>query len=278
MSDMAVKIGHAVYDESRKSVNGAAGDQTGKEICRWDWYNKPWTEVFRPKDNAVAEKIAKAMEQACDNNKIGYDQYQRTTLYTKAKAVNWNISKITAKCECDCSALVAVCVNAAGISVSKDMYTGNEKSVLTATKKFELLDTNKYLGSSNYLKRGDILLGKGHTAVALTDGKLVDEYDREDFVREVQTALKLPVTGVCNNKTLDKTVTISAKKNKKHVLVKPVQKYLYALGYTQVGNVDGVAGAKFTAAIKAFQKDNGCTADGEITAKNKTWKKLLGMN
>ena len=85
------------------------------------WYNKPWTSVIRPKDSAAAEKIAKAMEQACANDKIGYDQYQRTTLYAQAKANNWDLSKITTACECDCSSLVAVCVNAAGISVSKDL-------------------------------------------------------------------------------------------------------------------------------------------------------------
>ena len=52
---------------------------------------------------------------------------------------------------------------------------------------------------------------------------------------------------------------------------------LAELGYTQVGEADGIAGAKFEAAMKAFQADNGCIADGEATAKMKTWQKLLGM-
>ena len=277
---MAVKIGHAVYDENRKSSNGAAGDQNGKEVCRWDWYVRAdgWSAVFRPKSSTVAEKIAKAMEQACDNNNIGYDQSQRTTLYTKAKAAKWDLSKITSKCECDCSALVAVCVNAAGITVSKDMYTGNEKAVLVGTKKFDVLDTVRYLNSSDYLKRGDIILGKGHTAVVLSDGKFAKNYTQEDFIREVQKAIGVTVTGYSDSKTLAKTVTVSAKKNSKHAVVKPIQKYLYVLGYTQVGTADGSAGPKFTEAVKAFQKDAGCTSDGEITAKNKTWRKLLGMN
>jgi uncharacterized protein YgiM (DUF1202 family) len=66
--------------------------------------------------------------------------------------------------------LVAVCVNAAGISVSKNMYTGNQKEVLLATKKFEVLTDSKYLIKPDYLKRGDILLGHGHTAIVLSDG------------------------------------------------------------------------------------------------------------
>ena len=83
--------------------------------------------------------------------------------------------------------------------------------------------------------------------------------------------------GVAGPETLSKTVTLSAHKNRGHGAVRCVQKYLYALGYTQVGEADGVAGAKFTAAVTHFQRDNGCTADGEITAGNKTWRKLLGM-
>ena len=167
---MAVKIGHASIDENKAAKGGNAGDQTQKEVCTRSWYNKPWTSVIRPKDSAQAEKIAKAMEQACANDKIGYDQNQRTTLFTQAKAVNWDLSKITTACECDCSSLVAVCVNAAGITVSKDIYTGNEKTALANTGAFTVLTDSKYISKSDNLKRGDILLGSGHTAIVLTDG------------------------------------------------------------------------------------------------------------
>ena len=83
--------------------------------------------------------------------------------------------------------------------------------------------------------------------------------------------------GIAGFETLGKTVTLSAKRNISHAAVLPVQKYLYALGYTQVGEADGVAGEKFKQAVIAFQKANGCVADGEITAEAKTWMKLLGM-
>ena len=167
---MAVKIGHASSDENRSARGGSSGDQTKKEVCTRSWYNKPWTSVIRPKDSAKAEKIAKAMEQACANDKIGYDQNQRTTLFTQAKALSWDLSKITTACECDCSSLVAVCVNAAGIAVSKDIYTGNEKTALANTGAFTIYTDPKYIGKSDYLKRGDILLGAGHTAIVLTNG------------------------------------------------------------------------------------------------------------
>ncbi len=104
-----------------------------------------------------------------------------------------------------------------------------------------------------------------------------DSYTLKQFVKDVQKACGAKVDGVAGKETLSKTVTLSAKKNRTHALVEFVQKRLYALGYTVVGKADGIAGAKFTAAVKAFQKDNNCTADGEITAGNKTWRKLLGM-
>lgn len=170
---MAVKIGHASIDERGKARGGAAGDQTGKEVCLRDWYDKNWVSVLRPKNEKEAEKMAKAMEQACANDHIGYDQSQRTTCFVEAKKVGFDLSKIKTKCETDCSALVAVCANAAGIPVSKDIYTGNEDSALVRTKKFEKLTDKKYFTSDKYLKRGDVLRSNGHTAIVLSDGSEV---------------------------------------------------------------------------------------------------------
>lgn len=102
------------------------------------------------------------------------------------------------------------------------------------------------------------------------------KYSLTDFVKEVQTILGIPATGVCNAATFEKTATLSATINNRHPLVKPVQKYLNAIGYTQVGTADGIAGPKFTAAVKAYQNKNCGYADGEITAREKTWRKLLG--
>ena len=255
---MAVKIGHASKDENGKFTGGGAGDQTWKEVCTRDWYNKPWTVVFRPRDASVAEQIAKAMEQACANDKIGYDQGQRTTLYSKAKEAAWNLSKITEKCECDCSALVAVCVNAAGIAVSKDMYTGNQKSVLSATGAFEVLTYGKYTDSSNNLKRGDILLGVGHTAIVLSDGGSVEKATtttrKGDYTMEMRN-LKKGCTGED---------------------VKALQILLIGRGYDcgSYGS-DGDFGSATDKAVRAYQKDKGLTVDG--VAGKDTMSGLLGV-
>lgn len=102
-------------------------------------------------------------------------------------------------------------------------------------------------------------------------------YTKEQFVRDVQAACGAAVDGIAGPETLSKTVTLSDRKNRTHAAVKAVQKRLYALGYTSVGVADGIAGTKFNLAVIQFQEDNRCWVDGEITAKNKTWKKLLEM-
>lgn len=102
-------------------------------------------------------------------------------------------------------------------------------------------------------------------------------YTFEQFVRDTQKACGAAVDGIAGKETLTKTVTLSRWWNRRHEAVLAVQKRLFSLGYDEVGEADGIAGEKFTAAVKRFQKDNGCTVDGIITAKNKTWRKLLEM-
>lgn len=105
----------------------------------------------------------------------------------------------------------------------------------------------------------------------------VSDYTQTQFIKDLQKIFGLTQTGVADHKLLAKTVTISAVKNYRHAAVKPLQKYLYALGYTEVGTADGVAGSKFKQAVISYQAKNSCVADGEITAGHKTWKKILGM-
>lgn len=169
---MAVKIGHASIDENGRATGGKAGDQTTKEVCFSTWWNDGWTALVRPSNKSVANKIVKACKSAVNNKKIGYDQSQRTTLYTEAEKVDFDLSKISKTCETDCSAFVSVCVNAAGVKVSKDIYTGNMVKALEATGVFKVYKGSKYLNSSDYLKAGDILVAEGkHTIIILEDGE-----------------------------------------------------------------------------------------------------------
>ncbi len=99
----------------------------------------------------------------------------------------------------------------------------------------------------------------------------------KNFVINVQNSLNAKVDGIAGPETLAKTITVSSTVNRKHKVVKYIQEYLNYLGYTEVGTADGMAGPKFTKAVKHFQKDNGCVVDGIITKGNKTWKKLLKL-
>lgn len=148
----------ARIDENGNVTGGTAGDQTGNEVCVHTLASSgSWTSILRPPKNA--ETIIKQAYAAAANDKIGYDQNERTTLYTQAVKVAYELSKITTACECDCSSLVAVLALAAGFSVNKDMYTGNEVSALTG------VGFTKIAYSESALVAGDILWRSGHTAV-----------------------------------------------------------------------------------------------------------------
>lgn len=107
------------------------------------------------------------------------------------------------------------------------------------------------------------------TASAVSNG-----YTLTQFIKDVQKATGAKIDGIAGKETLSKTVTVSASKNNRHAVVRPLQKRLNALGFN-CGIVDGAAGRKFTAAVLAFQKANKCACDGEITARHKTWQHLL---
>ena len=172
---MAVMIGHAGGNEWGGTHGGQPGDQTLTEVYTRDWYDFQYGIVFRPKDLTIADKIAVAMEQACANDNIGYNQSNRISLYNAAKEKNWDLSKITKKVDTDCSALVCVCCNAAGLKVPNDNWTGIQKKYLLATGAFDTFTTTDYLKRSDKLRRGDILLREGyHTVVVLTNGDNVE--------------------------------------------------------------------------------------------------------
>lgn len=181
---MSIFIGHASIDESGRAGGGQAGDQTGKEVYIGNWYAGNWNIVLRPKSSTVADKMASTCETLCKSNLVGYDQYQRNTLWDELEKVGWDATKLAAKCETDCSAFVRACTRAAGIDVPRVAMGGGQynapvtytmRSAFSSTGAFEVLTDAKYLTSDAYLKRGDVLVREaGHTAMALGNGALAD--------------------------------------------------------------------------------------------------------
>jgi uncharacterized protein YgiM (DUF1202 family) len=164
-------IGHASIGEDGTTKANKAGDQTKGEVCTRRWYEhkKGWGYILRPKNKKDAEAMAKCMEDACANNCIGYDQNDRLTLWEAVKnnGFKCDSKSLTKKVECDCSALVRVCMAYAGIKVA-NFRTATQIDTIMPTKKFKKIKFK----DANQLKRGDIVVTKitpGHTAIVLTD-------------------------------------------------------------------------------------------------------------
>ena len=249
---MVVKIGHARIDENGKAKYGSAGDQTAKEVMVSDYYVHPkgWV-LLRCKDVDKREKIAEAMEKACKNNQIGYDQSQRYTLINNVKSQGFDPSKTTKKVETDCSALVRVCIAYAyGKDVAGDIVTSNLPAVLKKTGLFTKYTSKKYCQSSAYLRRGDILCTpvSGHVVVVLNDGVMVDgklTVDGswgKDTTRKTQKVLGTYVDGVVSNQP---------KVNKKYLSAVEIDSWEFTDNY--------VGGSSM---VKAIQKLVGSEADG----------------
>lgn len=190
-------IANSGSDEKGKYRGGTAGDQTGKEWQLKAWYNRPWTVVLRYPNKAVAMKIAELGIAAALNNKIGYDQGQRTTYWTQLKAAGYDPSKIAVACEEDCTAGVTANVKAAGYifdiyplqNLSASTTSRNMKSRFVAAG-FEALTDKKYLTGYNYLLPGDILLCENHHAATnVTMGRYAKWGPDKNVVEESQVEI-----------------------------------------------------------------------------------------
>ena len=255
---MAVKVGSARSDERGKITGGKAGDQkSGREVSTQTWYKhaKGW-RVFRCIIPEARPLIAKFMKQACDNDNIGYDQYQRTgkgSLRSLLAKFSYSIKSVSSKCETDCSALVNDCITCALRELGRNdkipnFTTSSEAKVLLNTGLFVELTGSKYTDKPDFLAAGDVLVTrkKGHTVIVLNDGDKV----------EGSTPV-INITYSLGDRTLRRGMSGAD--------VKELQNMLKELGYEEeLGKVDGSFGEKTEAVVKAFQEDHNCDVDGEV--------------
>lgn len=268
---MSVIIGNARISENG-TVVGAKGDQTGREVMTQTWSTGGlWEYVIRPKSATDAAKIANTMKAACQNNNIGYSQTDRLSLFNLASNNGWKVGKV-GKCNCDCSSLVSVCVNSAGIKVASTMYTGNERQLLSATGKFTIISDTSYTKKESKLRTGDILLRTGHTAIvvegavplkdvsATTKKKSISAIAKEVFAGKYGNGIvrtnklkKLGYTDAEIKKIQDKVNKLASKKDKNYTAVaKKVIKGKYG---NEPERVKKLKEAGYTAAeIKKIQK------------------------
>lgn len=162
---MAVIIGSARHDEHGNCYSGGkAGDQTGQEVSMQKFYvhKKGW-RVLRAKSSEIANKLAEAMQIACNNSNIGYDQSERYGI------IKYGINT-EVKTECDCSSLVRACIIYATGKDVGDFNTSNEQSVILESDLFD--DMGSY-HAEFVLHNGDILVTrtKGHTVIVVSGAK-----------------------------------------------------------------------------------------------------------
>ena len=163
---------HASIDEHNSTKNGAAGDQTGREVCCAAFNpDRGWNKVLRCTDQNIAKKMLKKGKKLCDCDLVGYDQNQRNTLHTQLRAASYNVNNYIAtgvKTETDCSAFMTVLAIAGGISGLEYPDSGNAPttrtmvSAFTKTGVFQELPYTKGM----FLQPSDILVKEGsHTAM-----------------------------------------------------------------------------------------------------------------
>lgn len=256
---MAVKIAHASIDERGRIAGGAAGDQAGKEVCTRLWYNKNWDYVIRFKDVQKREKAAAFMEKLAANNNVGYDQYNRNTLITQLEKVGWDPTKITTKCECDCSSAITAAAIAAG--VAKDMVFSNNacttmtlRHQLVKTGLVEIFSNISHTRSDKYALRGDIYLKEGSHVIMVIENN--PNSQEQKIVNNIKNN---------NNKIV----------NNNNEIIKNIQSWLNKNYKTNL-IIDGQYGSKTKIAlIKGVQTEIDAVADGKFGPKSKAAIKTI---
>lgn len=228
---------------------------------------------------SIIEKAVQQMETWAWDNSHGYDQAQR-----------WG-----ERGDYDCSSAVISAWEIAGIPVKTKgaTYTGNMYSVFLRCG-FEDVTGAVDLVHGSGLQRGDVLLNhKNHTAMYAGGGKTVEASINEhgtttggtpgdqtgaEFLmrlyRNYPWDVVLRYTGKESSAKPESSTTAPTyfynnirlpllKKGMESPYIKMLQEILAARDY-YTGEIDGIYGAKFEAAVLGVQADAGLITDGEI--------------
>ena len=246
---MSVIIGSARIDEHGNAHGGQAGDQKQTstpdfkgEVSMQEFYvhSKGWI-VATLKNEEWADKCAKAMETACNNPNIGYDQWERYGLAPGKEDVDTK-----KKVETDCSALVRRCIyDATGKDVG-DIRTITMESALSKSGLFKPL--KQYVNGMT-LYTGDVLF-TGHLGHPVSGHTVV------------------VVKGASRDKVAKPVLEKGMEDNEE---VKKLQQNLNELGYKDNDRkrlvVDGDFGEKTAQALSKFKKSGGLSDNGAIYGK-----------
>lgn len=232
-------------------------------------YGEQYLKLYQKKEETKVSKIENAVARAeaiaLDDNH-GYDQVDR-----------WGNPNY------DCSGLVINCLENAGIPAKQKgaTYTGNMSEVLPNIG-FKNVIASVNLSTGSGMKRGDVLLGNGHTAFYCGNGKLVhasinekgtttggksgDQTGREICIRSYYNKPWKYVYRYTGEVSDAGTVNVRnyLQKGDSGDAVKEMQKMLIGCGYScGKSGVDGSFGGDTEKALLAFQEFYALEVDGK---------------
>lgn len=231
-------------------------------------YGEQYLKIYQKEETKVSKienAVTMAEEIALDDTH-GYDQVDR-----------WGNPNY------DCSGLVIDCLENAGIPAKQKgaTYTGNMPEVLPNIG-FKNVIASVNLSTGSGMKRGDVLLGNGHTAFYCGNGKLVhasinekgtttggksgDQTGREICIRSYYNKPWKYVYRYTGEVSNAGTVSVRnyLQKGDSGDAVKEMQKMLIGCGYScGKSGVDGSFGGDTEKALLAFQEFYALEADGK---------------
>ena len=231
-------------------------------------YGEQYLKIYQKEETKVSkiENAVTMAEAIALDDTHGYDQVDR-----------WGNPNY------DCSGLVINCLENAGIPAKQKgaTYTGNMPEVLPNIG-FKNVIASVNLSTGSGMKRGDILLGNGHTAFYCGNGKLVhasinekgtttggkpgDQTGREICIRSYYNKPWKYVYRYTGEVSNAGTVSVRnyLQKGDSGDAVKEMQKMLIGCGYScGKSGVDGSFGGDTEKALFAFQEFYALEVDGK---------------
>lgn len=232
-------------------------------------YGEQYLKLYQKKEETKVSKIENAVARAeaiAQDDTHGYDQVDR-----------WGNPNY------DCSGLVINCLENAGIPAKQKgaTYTGNMPEVLPNIG-FKNVIASVNLSTGSGMKRGDVLLGNGHTAFYCGNGKLVhasinekgtttggksgDQTGREICIRSYYNKPWKYVYRYTGEVSNAGTVSVRnyLQKGDSGDAVKEMQKMLIGCGYScGKSGVDGSFGGDTEKALTEFQEFYALEVDGK---------------
>lgn len=124
---------------------------------------------------SVPERIAQIAEHFAKHDSHGYSQPNRGTGSAETITLSDGSKVSVTSSDVDCSEMVRQCVNGAlGKKAIAYMWTGNEDEQLKAQ------GFTRMSYSASKVQRGDVLWVKGHTGIALGNGRQADAHGDEN--------------------------------------------------------------------------------------------------